>query len=89
METGIHDDLALFAEEVTPSSGVKKGYRMVQVEKHGNIERYKAVCFQCGCVFTFTEADEETDRESGKQYITCPDCGKRFRTPIKGECDGR
>nr|DAI52541.1 MAG TPA: Transcription initiation factor IIE, alpha FINGER, Transcription [Caudoviricetes sp.] len=59
---------------------------MLQVEKHGTAPRRKAVCFQCGCVFTYTEADEETDRENGKQYITCPDCGKRFRTPpVKSE----
>lgn len=58
---------------------------MIQVEKHGSVERFKAVCFGCGCVFTFTESDTELNKDNEKLYLTCPDCGKKFRAPNKEE----
>lgn len=54
---------------------------MIQVEKHGNTQRLKAVCISCWCVFTFTESDAERDKDNDKLYLICPDCGKRFRAP--------
>lgn len=55
---------------------------MIQVIKNGNSKRAEAVCNECGCRFSFGEHDEECDEMSGKSYVTCPDCGRRFRTPV-------
>lgn len=81
-EAGIPYDLVRSPEEAGELlRRYGKEQIMIEIEKHGQAERIKAVCYRCGCVFTFTESDEETDSDSGKQYVTCPDCAKRFRSP--------
>lgn len=46
---------------------------MISILNHGNVPVLFAVCWHCGCQFTY---DEEDIRKSdkGNEYIICPDC---------------
>lgn len=42
---------------------------MIEIIKHGNgYTRYRAICDNCGCEFTYTEADVGYN-------FNCPECG--------------
>ena len=46
---------------------------MISILKHGNVPVSFAICWHCGCEFTY---DEEDIKKSalGNEYIICPDC---------------
>lgn len=55
---------------------------MIRILMHGTkVKVYETICNDCGCKFEYLESDAEDKRETGKLYLTCPDCGRTFRMP--------
>ena len=46
---------------------------MISILNHGNVPVLFAVCWHCGCQFTYDEEDVRKS-DKGNEYITCPDC---------------
>lgn len=46
---------------------------MIKIIKHGILDKKKAVCPDCHCVFSFDITDVDT--QSFSCAVTCPECG--------------
>lgn len=51
---------------------------MIEIIKHGT--KHTAICFECGCKFSYEDEDvlnDTLDYKTVRTYVNCPQCDKK------------